>query len=379
MTSTPVTSPTATTTNDAALNAGGILTIDLDAVAANWRQLRDRVGPASCAAAVKADAYGLGAARVGPALAVAGCTTFFVALPDEAVALRAAVPAADIYVLGGLFPGSAELFRTHAIRPVLNHLGEIAAWQGNARKAESSLPAAVHIDTGMNRLGLGPDELDRLAGQPALLDGLDVCLWMTHLVAAESDPVVTARQLGRFRTALGRLPAAPASLTNSSGIFLGPAFHFDMARPGAALYGINPTPGQRNPMHDTVTLMVRILQVRDVDSPMTVGYGATHRVAGRGKIATIAVGYADGYARSLSARGHVFVDGVPAPVVGRVSMDLITVDVSALPAVEPGRFVELIGPNRPVDTVASEAGTIGYEVMTALGRRYHRVYTGGVA
>ncbi len=372
---------TSTPASDPAGVAGAVLTIDLDAVAANWRLLRDRVGPARCAAVVKADAYGLGAARVAPALYAAGCRTFVVAQLEEAVALRAALRDADILSLGGLPPHSATEFAAHGIVPVLNHLGDIEAWTAFARAQGAALPAAVHIDTGMNRLGLGPDELDRLAEHPEFLQGMSVRLWMTHLACAEVDTPMNAQQLGRFRMALARLPAAPASIANSSGVFLGSAYHFDLARPGCALYGVNPTPGAPNPMRQTVRLDARVLQVRGVDSPMTVGYGATHRVAGNEKIATIAVGYADGYPRTLSGRGHVFVDGVPAPVVGRVSMDLITVDVTALPegAVAPGALVELIGPHRPVDTVAEEAGTIGYEILTSLGPRYCRRYVGGAA
>lgn len=356
--------------------ASAILTVDLGAVVANWRSLRDRVAPAECAAVVKANAYGLGAARVAPALRAAGCTTFVVAQLEEALAVRAVVPDARILSLGGLPPGSEAAFAAGRIVPVLNHLGEIARWQAFCRAREAVLPAVVHIDTGMNRLGLGPDELDRLAEEPGRLDGIDLQVFMTHLACGEADTPMNAQQLGRFRSALGRLPAAKASLANSSGIFLGRSFHFDLVRPGCALYGVNPTPEQPNPMAGTIRLDARLLQVRGVDSPMTVGYGATHRVAARGKIATLAVGYADGYLRSLSGRGHAFVDGVPAAVVGRISMDLITVDVSDVPdrALTPGRFVELIGPNRPVDAVAAEGGTIGYEILTSLGARYHRVY-----
>ncbi|HYD70386.1 alanine racemase [Azospirillum sp.] len=363
-------------TRDALARAGAVLTVDLGAVVANWRLLRNRVAPARCSAVVKADAYGLGAARVAPALAAAGCETFVVAQFEEALAVRAVVPDAEILSLGGLPTGTEAEFAAHRIVPVLNHLGEIDAWAAFCRARGESLPTAVHIDTGMNRLGLGPDELDTLAEDPARLSGMRVRAWISHLACAEADTPMNAQQLGRFRMALARLPAAPASLANSSGIFLGNPWHFDLVRPGCALFGVNPTPTQPNPMAQTVRLDARVLQVRNVDSPMTVGYGATHRVAGRGKIATIAVGYADGYLRSLSGRGHVHVGGVPAPVVGRISMDLITVDITALPdgAVAPGMLVELIGPNRTVDTVAEQAGTIGYEVLTSLGPRYHRVY-----
>ncbi len=361
-----------------AATAPALLTIDLDAVVSNWRQLRDRVSPGRCAAVVKANAYGLGAARVAPALHAAGCQTFIVAQLEEALALRAVLPDAEILSLGGLPAGSETDFAERRIQPVLNHLGDISAWAAFARGRGGALPAAIHIDTGMNRLGLGPDELDRLAAKPERLSGIDLRLWMSHLACAEVDTPMNAQQLSRLRVALAKLPAAPASLANSSGIFLGPAYHFDLARPGCALYGVNPTPAAANPMQPVVRLDARILQVRDVDSPMTVGYGAHHHVAGRGKIATIAVGYADGYLRSLGGRGAVFINGAPALVVGRVSMDLVTIDVTGLPegAAIPGALVEVIGPNRPIDAVAEQGGTIAYEILTSLGARYHRVYRG---
>lgn len=363
--------------SDPLKRAGAILTIDLGAVVANWRLLRDRVAPADCAAVVKADAYGLGVARVVPALVAAGCETFAVAQFEEALAVRAVAPKARILCLGGLPAGTEAEMTASRILPVLNHVGEIAAWRAFAARQNKALGAVIHIDTGMNRLGLGPDELDALVGLPEWLNGIDVRYWMTHLACADDiGSPVSARQHEQFVSALKRLPRAKASFANSAGIFHGPHFHFDLCRPGCALYGVNPTPHLANPMRQSIRLDARVLQVRNVDSPMTVGYGASHRVERRGKVATIAVGYADGYLRSLSGRGHVYVDGVPAPVVGRVSMDLITVDVSDLPegAVQAGGLVELIGPNRPVDTVADEGGTIGYEILTSLGPRYHRVY-----
>jgi alanine racemase len=331
---------------------------------------------------VKADAYGLGADRVGPALAAAGCRHFFVAHLDEALALRPLLPSdAQVAVLNGLLPGTAAEFRAHGITPVLNSLEQVSAWRSFTAPDSTPLPAPlaawVHIDTGMNRLGLGPDELDRLAAEPDRLAGITLAGWMTHLARAdEADDPTTPAQAARFRAALARLPAAPASLANSSGIFRGADLHFDLVRPGCALYGINPTPETANPMRQAVTLRVRILQVRPVDTGMTVGYGAAHKVARRGKVATVAVGYADGYSRSLSASGHLLVSGVAAPVIGRVSMDLITADVTDVPetALRPGMLADLIGPHRTADDVAREAGTIGYEVLTSLGRRYHRVY-----
>jgi len=356
--------------------ATGILTVDLDAIAANYRLLAERTTPAECAAVVKADAYGLGADRVGPALARAGCRRFFVATLDEAVALRQALAEAEIGVLSGPTAGTEPRFKAAGLVPVLNEPGQLERWAHYCADA-GRLPAYVHLDTGMNRLGLAPAETDALAADPATLAAFELAGWMSHLAISERpDHPLNAEQRARFADALRRLPPAPATLANSSGIFLGADFHMDMVRPGVALYGVNPTPGRSNPMRPVVRLQGLILQVRDVDSPMTVGYGASHRVAKRGKIATISIGYADGYLRSLSSRGTCLVAGREVPVVGRVSMDLTTVDVSATPdgAVKPGDWADLIGPGLDVDAVARAAGTIGYEILTALGARYHRVY-----
>lgn len=360
-----------------AIRPDATLTVDLGAVAANYRLLARRAAPAECAVAIKADAYGLGMERVAPALANAGAKTFFVAQLAEGVALRGMLPASTIAVFNGPLPGTEADFAAHRLTPVLNRLGDIETWAGFCRSRGAPLPAFVHIDTGMNRQGLGPDELSVLADQPDRLAGIELVGVMSHLACADiAGHPMTPQQLDRFRAARSRLPQAPASLANSSGIFRGADYHFDMVRPGCAVYGVNPTPETINPMQPTVRVVTRVVQVRCVDSPMTVGYGATHSVTGPGKIATIPVGYADGYLRSLGGRGRVLVSGHAVPVVGRISMDLTTVDISALPddLIGPGTEVEVIGPTQTVDDVAAAAGTIGYEILTALGRRYERVY-----
>ncbi len=359
--------------------AYAVLDIDLDALVGNWRSLRDRLPQgAICAGVVKADAYGLGMAKVAAALAAAGCRLFFVAQLGEAAALRRLLPDAEIAVLNGLLPGEAAAFAAHRLIPVLNDLGQIAAWRGTG----NGLPAIIHVDTGMARLGLPPVELARLAADPSLLAGLSLRAVMSHLACAdEPSHPHNARQLAAFGAARAELPAAPASLANSSGIFLGPAYHFDIARPGAAVYGVNPLPGRPNPMAQVVRLKGKILQTRDIDRGEFVGYGSMHRREGPGRIATVAVGYADGWLRSLSNRGSVAIAGQRVPVVGRISMDLMTIDVTALDpqAASPGNFAELIGPGNDIDAVAAQAGTIGYEILTALGDRYHRAYRGGTA
>ncbi|MGD9538886.1 MAG: alanine racemase [Alphaproteobacteria bacterium] len=367
--------------------SGATLSIDLDAIAANWQSLRCRLAPgASCAAAVKADAYGLGAAQVASRLHAEGCRDFFVARLDEGVRLRQTLPDSTIYVLDGVDRDSAGELIAHDLVPALNHLGQVEAWREAARRGGATLPAALHIDTGMNRLGLEAHEAARLADDASLLAGLDVRHAMSHLVNAEvaGDPL-NAIQRERFRAAAERLRRATGtpqlSLANSSGIFLGPDYHFSMVRPGVALYGANPTPNAPNPMAEVVRLTAKILQVRRVDTTQTVGYGATHRPARASRIATVAAGYADGYLRSASNRAQARLGGLRVPVVGRVSMDLITLDVTDLPEslAVPGAEVELIGGDHGVDRLAEEAGTIGYEILTALGRRYRRHYLGAAS
>lgn len=355
------------------------LTIDLDALAANYRLLAARAAPARCAAVVKADGYGLGVAQVARALATAGCSTFFVAHLDEGIALRMILEDedAEILVFNGLMPGSESAYRVYRLFPVLNDLGQIERWRRYCRQ-HGTHPAALHLDTGMSRLGLPPQETATLIAEPDRLSDLDLCCILSHLACADtpSHPL-NREQQSDFAAAVKQLPETTASLAASSGIFLGPDWHFDMVRPGVSLYGVAPVPGEANPMSPVVTLEGTILQVREVDAPQTVGYGATHRFSGPARVATVAAGYADGYLRSISSRGVAYLGDTAVPVVGRVSMDLITLDVSAAPNARPGDSVELIGPHHDVDALAAEAGTIGYEILTSLGRRYRRHYTGG--
>jgi alanine racemase len=329
---------------------------------------------------VKADCYGLGAERIAPALAAAGCRTFIVATLDEGIALRRVLASEVILVLNGPLPGTEGEYAAHSLVPVLNSLGQITAWSNFAKAGSGAPAAAIHIDTGMNRLGLDEAELDRLAARPEVLAGVRPILTLSHLACAdERDNPMNERQRSRFIELATRLPAMPLSLSASGGCFLGRAYHFDLVRPGAALYGLNPTPDRPNPMAQVVRLQGKILQVRDVDSPRTVGYGASHRVTRAGRIATVAVGYADGWLRSLGNRGHGVIGGVTVPLVGRVSMDLTCFDVTAVPPAEahPGALIDLIGPGQSVDSVAADAGTIGYEILTALGRRHHRRWLTG--
>ena len=362
---------------DGAVRADAVLEIDLAGIVSNWRLLASRVEPARCAAVVKADAYGLGAAQVSAALAAAGCRLFFAATLDEGMALRNELPAScEIAVLNGPAPGSAQEFIFHRLIPVLNEPGQIAAWSA-AAAPDGGPPAILHLDTGMARLGLTMREFESLAGERR-----DPTRWralISHLACAD-EPAHPLNEIQRVRlvSAQRQLGNPPASLAASSGIFLGGEYHFDFVRPGAALYGVNPQAGTPNPMRQVVRLKGRILQVRDVDQGDPVGYGAAHLMEQPGRLATVALGYADGWLRSLSHRGSGRLAGKRVPLRGRVSMDLVVFEVSGVnPSLaRPGGFIELLDDDYGVDAAAADAGTIGYEILTALGRRCRRVYRG---
>ncbi|WP_341910808.1 alanine racemase [Ferrovibrio terrae] len=364
-----------------------ILHIDLDALVANWRRLGSMAPQAECAAVVKADGYGLGAAEVGAALQKAGCRRFFVAHSEEALALRRALTDVTIHILHGPTAGGEAELAAAKLTPVLSTPGQIAAWSALAKRLDRRLPAALHIDTGMNRLGLTDAEADAVAADPSRLDGIDLAFVMTHLACAdEPDHPLNRSQADRFAAWRQRFANLKGSLANSAGIFLGADWHHDILRPGIALYGANPLDPAAGPrraasrMAEVVHLQGKILQVRSVDRGMTVGYGAGYIVEKPTQIATVAVGYADGLSRALSGRGSAIIKGrqghVRVPIAGRVSMDLITLDVSALAAEDcrPGTPVSLLGGGIDLDEQAALAGTIGYELLTQLGKRYRRIY-----
>ena len=367
-------------------SATGVLTVDLDAIVANWRKLEKTAVPSECAGVVKADAYGCGADQVARALANAGCKTFFVATLDEARVVRAAAPAAAIYTLDGFFQNTGESYAAIDCKPVIGDLNELAEWDVFCRRSGWTGGAAIHIDTGMNRLGLTVAEAQGIIPRINAGDH-GITLVMSHLASAElvNNPL-NARQLTSFREIASLFSGVPASLSNSSGVFLGAAFQFDLMRPGAALYGINPTPEADNPMQPVVELKARIVQVRNVERGETVGYGGTWTARRPTRIALVSAGYADGYFRAASAndgtRGaEVVVAGKRCPIAGRVSMDLIAVDITDIEknAARRGHMVTLIGEGITVDELAHHFGTIGYEVLTSLGKRYARIYKGGDA
>lgn len=348
--------------------ATATLTVDLDAVAANWRALDRRSAEGTqTAAVVKADAYGLGLARVARALAQAGARRFFVAVAEEGAALRQALgPGPQISVLSGHMPGDADLIGGHDLTPMLNSIDQIQ----RHLEALPDHPFGLQLDTGMNRLGLGIGAWEAVA--PLVVPAGPVLL-MSHLACAdEPDHPMNAAQLAGFHQMTDGI-AVPRSLAATGGILLGPQFHFDLTRPGIGLYGGRPFDAAR----PAVRLSLPVIQTREVAAGETVGYGATWTAEEPSVIATVGAGYADGLGRALSNAAMLWDGDTPCPLVGRVSMDLITVDVTHLPAV-PDRL-DILGPQQSADDLADVAGTIGYEVLTGLGARCQRRYTGGRA
>src|ERR1700722_15333405 len=349
----------------AAPETGGTLTIDLAAIEANWRTLVRELLTVECAAVVKANAHGLGLEPVTATLAKAGCRTFFVADIAEARAVRSRVAEAAIYVLNGFAVEWGDALIEINARPVINSTTELAEWDAFVSAHSWRGGAALHIDTGMRRLGISPDGAAALARPDT------------------PEHRMNAAQIQLFRELRMLYSGIPASLANSSGIFLGDTTHYDVARPGAALYGVNPTPGKPNPMQSVLELTGRILQIRNVGANETVGYGATWTAKRPTRIAVVALGYADGLVRAGGGSderpgGAAIVAGKRCPIVGRISMDLVCLDVTDLPdgAVHRGDQATLIGGEITVDDVAAAAGTIGYEILTHLGRRCQLIYSG---
>jgi alanine racemase len=365
----------------------GRITVDLKALSDNWKSLQTLVGAAECGAVVKADAYGLGATAVVPTLASAGCKTFFVATLQEAELVRALAPSATLYVLDGLLQGSCEAMAALSAQPILSDLAQLDEWRSFCTSAGHLHPAALQVDTGLNRLGLSQDELSKLDQDDSALTGLDISLIMSHLASAD-DPAAAKNEAQRqcFIEALNGLPKAPASLAASDGLMLGPDYHFDLVRPGYALYGGQAFQGGTTPVTQVVTVTARVLQMRRLVTGETVGYSEDFVAKRDTTIAIVAAGYADGVPRHASSRkterhGHVAIGGKTAPIAGRVSMDLIAVDVTDLSpdTVTRGTIVELIGPSITLEQAGTQAGTIGYELLTRLSRRFERVYSSDAA
>lgn len=364
--------------------AGGVLAIDLSAVEANWRRLRTLATPAECGAVVKGDGYGCGLEPVAAQLYHAGCTTFFVADLSEGKRARAVAPEAIIYILNGLPPGAGPAFAEHYLQPVIGSTSELAEWDTFRTSSAWHGGFALHVDTGMNRLGVTIEEAEAIAPRLSS-ESHGMTLLMSHLVAAEApDNARNHEQMLGFREIRRLFRGIPASLANSSGIFLGRSALCDLVRPGVALFGLNPTPGHKNPMRRVVELKARIIIMRRVEIGQTVGYNATWTARRPSRVAIIGVGYADGYFRAAGGDdnkpgGNVLVGPVKCPIIGRISMDLTAIDITDLPpnAAKRGDFVTLIGEGLELEEVAEQAGTIGYEVLTNLGHRYARIYKSG--
>lgn len=358
-------------------DCAGVIEVDLAALAKNYRTLAENADPALCAAAVKANAYGLGVERVAPCLWEQGCRDYFVATLDEGIALRNILRKASIFVLNGLLEGQERSFDDKKLVPVLNDLGQIEIWRRYCKDHETALPCVVQFDTGMNRLGLTAADAERLVERPEFLSGITVQGIMSHLACGSdpSHPLNEAQRLA-FDRIRSEYPDISASLANSAGVFLGRPFHFDMVRVGIALYGGNPLDGERHGIEPVVRVRSRILQERVVEAGATVGYNATHTAETRTRLITASAGYADGVSTRLSNTGFVVIDGQRAPIVGRVSMDLITVDVTDVPEekTKPGGYVDLVGPGLSLDETAATGGLIPYEILTGLSSRFERRY-----
>lgn len=354
-----------------------LITIDLDALETNFRYCSRQLQPASVAAVVKADAYGLGVEKIAPALWHAGCSQFFTATHREGITLRALLPDAEIFILEGVTEQSQAIFCDHGLVPVLITPDHSALWAAQGRKLRRKLPAIIHIDTGMTRLGFGERELREMLENSNDLDWLETRYIMTHYACADEPGAnKTQQQLEQFNRLRALLPPAPTSVGNSAGGLMGKEFSGDMARLGLALFGGNPYQNEMPPLQPVLRVQSRILQVRDIDEGTTVGYGATYSAPTRLRIATVGTGYADGYPWSLGNRGIASIGGHRVRVVGRVSMDMITLDVTAVPEelLKPGRMIDLIGPDVSLEEVAELAGTVNYEILTRLSQRARRKY-----
>ncbi len=374
-------------------DATGVMIVDLDALASNWRSLSKLVAPAKCAAVVKANAYGLGAEYVIPCLVKAGCDVFFVATLKEAHQTRKLAPAATVYILDGILPGTAKLIEKSGATPVISSLEEAREWSACALShgPDADLPCALNLDTGLNRLGFDARSLRTLAVDSHLLASLDVKLIMSHMACAdEPDHPMNKSQRDIFEGLRPLVPTAPESLAASDGLMLGSQYHYDLVRPGYALYGGQAFKGTRTPVVPVVSSYAKVLQVRDVVPGHAVGYSATYKVTRQSRIAVLSLGYADGFSRQLSSCSQqpnetsdtqrptpcVAFNGHKAPIIGRVSMDLITVDITDLEEenISRGHWAEIIGPTISLEEYGSAAETIGYEMLTRLGHRFHHLY-----
>ena len=356
--------------------SNSFLEINIDSIIHNYQLINNKVGNTECAAVLKADAYGMGASVIAKALDKAGCSTFFVATIDEGIELRACFSKNEnqIAVLSGLLEGSEDIFYSNKLTPVLNDTEQIKKWAIYNKQKKISAPSILHIDTGMNRLGLTINELSDIIKKPTELKELHVGWIMSHLACGDQPrDIMNEKQLSVFLNAKKKFPNVKASLANSAGVFLGQSYHLDMVRPGIALYGSG---SGSMPSKQVIKLYSRILQIRTLSTGASVGYGASYRVSEATRVATVGLGYADGYLRSLSNCSWVFFNGLRLPVIGRISMDYITIDITQIASekIKTGDFIEIIGDKFTLDDLATVANTVPHELLTRLGTRHHRIY-----
>ena len=360
--------------------SNSFLEINIDSIIHNYQLINNKVGNTECAAVLKADAYGMGASVIAKALDKAGCSTFFVATIDEGIELRACFSKNEnqIAVLSGLLEGSEDIFYSNKLTPVLNDTEQIKKWAIYNKQKKISAPSILHIDTGMNRLGLTINELYDIIKNPTELKELHVEWIMSHLACGDQPrDIMNEKQLSVFLNAKKEFPNVKASLANSAGVFLGQSYHLDMVRPGIALYGSGSGSIPSKPLKQVIKLYSRILQIRTLSTGASVGYGASYRVSEATRVATVGLGYADGYLRSLSNCSWVFFNGLRLPVIGRISMDYITIDITQIASekIKTGDFIEIIGDKFTLDDLATVANTVPHELLTRLGTRHHRIYS----
>ncbi|MBB44951.1 MAG: alanine racemase [Rhodospirillaceae bacterium] len=359
--------------------SNSFLEINIDSIIHNYQLINRKVGNTECAAVLKADAYGMGASVIAKALDKAGCSTFFVATMDEGIELRSCFSEHKnkIAVLSGLLEGSEDIFYNNKLTPILNDIEQMKKWAFYNRKKKISAPGILHIDTGMNRLGLTIREFHDIIDKPTTLKELHVGGIMSHLACGDQPgDIMNKEQLSLFLNAKKNFPHVKASLANSAGVFLGQSYHLDMVRPGIALYGSGSGSIPLNPLKQVIKLYSRVLQIRTLSRGASVGYGASYKASKTTRVATVGLGYADGYLRSLSNCSWVFFNNVKLPVIGRISMDYITIDITKIASekIKKGDFIEIIGDKFTLDDLATVANTIPHEILTRLGTRHRRIY-----
>ncbi|WP_336279616.1 alanine racemase [Bartonella sp. CB175] len=363
---------------NALLTYTAVATIDVGALVANYKFLAQRVGSTECSAVLKANAYEMGADKIAPALYQAGCRTFFVAQLTEALQLKAVLPSdVTLALLNGLPYDAEEFVAQSNIIPVLNSWNAIESWQNICQKKSKKFPAIIQIDTGMNRLGLNQEELQKLIKQPTIFEQADIKYMISHLSNANNETHPSNyTQLAVFKTALAQLPSCKASLANSGGMFLGSDFHFDLVRPGIALYGIDPFGKSPTPLKPVLKLKAQVIQSRDINAEEPIGYGGSFVTRRPSTLVTLSIGYADGLLRALSNKGSIYFNGYKLPIVGRISMDSTVVDATDLRCKKPqrGDWVEIIGTHQTIEQLSKDANTIPHEILTSLSPRCKRIY-----